>query len=172
MTVRDLYFGKLLAASLEWKLGLTLALLVSLKVIVLVAVTMIISMHTTTIRAANLLSIVSLGIFSFFGTGLIAMRVGFAVMGQTALGNGSLIFLPYLLTHTLLILPAMLFSGALGLRIGMALLDRHQACTLGQHMLWSLANFLKAVALVIVPVFAVAALIEAVLRVLLTQYVS
>jgi len=164
MTVRDLYFGKLLAAilpplcsailalgtfatshlltvpsllaaSLEWKLGLTVALLVSLKVIVLVAATMIISMHTTTIRAANLLSIVSLGIFSFFGTGLIAMRVGFAVMGQTALGNGSLIFLPYLLTHTLLILPAMLFSGALGLRIGMALRDRHQACTLGQHML-------------------------------------
>ncbi len=36
----------------------------------------------------------------------------------------------------------------------------------------SLANFLKAFALVIVPVFAVAALIEAVLRVLLTQYVS
>ena len=35
----------------------------------------------------------------------------------------------------LLILPAMLFSGAVGLRIGVALLDRRQAFTLPQHML-------------------------------------
>ena len=59
---------------------------------------------------------------------------------------------------------AMLLGGALGLRLGVAAIQRPLGFSLSQNILWSLANYVKLLFLVLLPAFVAAAGLEAVLR--------
>lgn len=118
---------------------------------------------------ASVLTPFSLGLFAFFAPGIIATRVGFAATGLLLAGAGRFTFVPYLVAHGLLTLPAMLLGGALALRLGVAVLQRPAGFSMSQNILWSLANYLKVVFLVLLPAFFVAAGVEAALRLILSR---
>ncbi len=121
---------------------------------------------------ANLFSAVSFGLFAFlvpavaFGQiGLIASRLSSRGGSWLALGDDSPLqfVLAYVLPHGLVELPTFVLSAALGLRIGAALLAPPPGFTAGQNLLWALAAFAKMWMLVLVPLIALAALIEGLL---------
>lgn len=116
-------------------------------------------------------------IFSLFGFGIFAFLVPLVAFGQIgfvaallegeggswfALGaNSPLQFvLAYVLPHGLIELPTFLFSAALGIRIGASVLSPPKPFTVGQNIIWALANYLKAWLLVLLPLVLLGALIE------------
>lgn len=68
--------------------------------------------------------------------------------------------LAYVLPHGIIELPTAILSAAMGLRVGAALLSPPPGFTVGQNILWSLAQMLKIWALVLLPLFLIAGLIE------------
>ena len=118
---------------------------------------------------SNLFSAASFGVFAFlvpavaFGqVGLFASRLAARGGGWGELGDASPLqfVLAYVVPHGLVELPAFVLSAALGLRIGAALLAPPPGFTAGQNLLWALAAFAKVWLLVLVPLIALAALIE------------
>jgi uncharacterized membrane protein SpoIIM required for sporulation len=118
---------------------------------------------------SSVLPPLSLGLFAFLAPGVVATRVGYAGAGLLAAGDGAIAFLPYLLAHGLFTLPAMALGGAVALRMGVALLQRPPGFSTGQNMLWSAANYLKVLFLVLLPAFILAAGVEAVLRLIVAR---
>ncbi|MFV9504340.1 MAG: ABC transporter permease subunit [Oscillochloridaceae bacterium umkhey_bin13] len=118
---------------------------------------------------SNLFSVFSFGLFAFavplvaFGQiGLIASRLAAQGGSWLSLDPASpLTFvLGYVVPHGIVELPTFVLSAALGLRIGAALLAAPPGFSLGQNLLWSLANFLKIWLLVLAPLIGLAAAIE------------
>ncbi len=79
-----------------------------------------------------------------------------------ALGpNSPLQFLlAYVLPHGIIELPAAILSAAMGLRVGAALLSPPPGFTVGQNILWALAQMFKIWALVLLPLFLIGSMIE------------
>ncbi len=110
---------------------------------------------------SNLLSLFCFGILAFLVPSAAFAQIGYVSAWQAAHGlSPSTFMLAYVLPHGIIELPAFILSSALGLRIGGALLYAPQGFTVGQNILWSLANFAKVFACVILPLVIVAALIE------------
>lgn len=116
---------------------------------------------------SGLISTLSFGVFSFlvpfvaFGqvaaiTALLAQRG--AEFG--AAGSPTDFLLAYVLPHGIVELPTAILGAAMGLRLGAALMKSERGISVGQNMLWSLAQYVKVWALVLVPLYLVAALIE------------
>lgn len=127
---------------------------------------------------SNLLSIFVFGAFSFlvpavafaqisFVAGALAERGG----SWTALGPDSPLqfLLGYVIPHGLIELPAAILSAALGLRIGAALLSPPTGFTVGQNIMWAVAQFFKMWALVLLPLFLAGSLIEGLVSPLIIQ---
>jgi uncharacterized membrane protein SpoIIM required for sporulation len=118
---------------------------------------------------SNILSVFSFGTFAFLVPSVAFAQIGF-VMTELAersgswleLGRGSPLtfFLVYVLPHGIIELPASILSAALGLRIGASLLSPPPGFTVGQNVLWALAQFFKVWALVLLPLFLIAGLVE------------
>ncbi|MFL5802239.1 MAG: stage II sporulation protein M [Roseiflexaceae bacterium] len=124
------------------------------------------------LRVALLSSVFSLfafGVFAFLVPAVAFAQIGFVATALGARGgswlalgaNSPLQFLlGYVLPHGIIELPTALLGAALGIRIGAALMSPPKGFSVGQNILWSLAQFFKVWALVLLPLFLVAALIE------------
>ena len=121
---------------------------------------------------ANIFSVVSFGIFAFMVPAVAFGQVSFLASRLTLRGGSWLALgalsplqfvLGYVLPHGIIELPTFILSAALGLRIGASLLAAPPGFTVGQNLLWAGANFAKLWLLVLVPLIALAALIEGLL---------
>jgi len=118
---------------------------------------------------SNVLSAFSFGLisftvptFAFFQFSFISARMAALGGSWVALGPQSPLqfLLGYVLPHGIIELPTSILSGALGLRIGVALLPPPKGFTVGQHLLWALANFLKIWLFVLLPLLFISAMVE------------
>ncbi len=125
---------------------------------------------------SNLVSAFTFGIFAFLVPAVAFAQIGFVASSLQAQGGNWLTLGPesplqfllgYVVPHGIVELPTFLLSAALGLRIGAALLAPPPGFTVGQNMLWALANFAKVWLLVLLPLVLLAALIEGLLAPLL-----
>lgn len=118
---------------------------------------------------SNLFSTFSFGTFAFLVPAVAFAQIGFVMTELAERGGTWFSFGPqsplqflivYVLPHGLIELPTAILSAALGLRIGAALLLPPAGFTVGQNILWALAQFVKIWALVLVPLFLISGLIE------------
>ncbi len=109
---------------------------------------------------SNFFAPVSFGLFSFLVPTVAAASIGYSAASTSGTGQVIPFLVGYVLPHGLIELPAAILSAALGLRIGGALLLAPKGFTIGQNILWALANFLKVWIFVLIPLFLVAGLIE------------
>lgn len=110
---------------------------------------------------SNVLSLFSFGIFAFLVPAVEFAQIGYVSGWHAAHGRSAWTYvLAYVLPHGSILLPTLVLSSALGIRIGAALLYAPPGFTIGQNILWSLANAAKVFGLVIAPLLVLAALIE------------
>lgn len=114
---------------------------------------------------AVILSLMS-SFFSFGALSLLLIALPMSVVGflagQVALaGQSGLLFLgAFILPHALLEIPATLIATAFSLRIGAMLISPPPRFTAGEALLRGLADFTKIFLLVVLPLLAVAAVVE------------
>jgi uncharacterized membrane protein SpoIIM required for sporulation len=127
-----------------------------------------------------LASLFSLGIFAFVWTAASLAQTSFVASALQARGGDWLQLggespLQYVLVHVLpqgiVEIPLLLLSTALGVRLGASVLSPPPGFTVGQNMLWSLANFARVWLLVLVPLMLLGALVEGFISPLLVQAV-
>jgi uncharacterized membrane protein SpoIIM required for sporulation/ABC-type transport system involved in multi-copper enzyme maturation permease subunit len=123
-------------------------------------------------RVALLSSVFSL--FTFGALAFLVPAVAFAQIGfvasalierggnWAALGAASPLqfLLAYVLPHGIVELPVATLGAAMGIRVGAALMSPPKGFTVGQNILWSLAQLAKVWLFVLLPLFLVAGLIE------------
>jgi uncharacterized membrane protein SpoIIM required for sporulation len=118
---------------------------------------------------SNVFSLFVFGAFAFLVPAVAFAQIGFVANSLSERGGSWLalgadsplqFLLGYVLPHGVLELPAAILSAALGLRVGVALMSPPKGFTVGQNILWSLAQFAKVWLLLLIPVFLVAGLIE------------
>ncbi len=118
---------------------------------------------------SSLLSALSFGLFAFLVPAVAFGQV--ALVTTTLAGRGTgwvlgntdspLAFLvAYILPHGIIELPVAILAAALGIRMGASLMPNQRGVSVGQNMLWALAQFIKVYVLVIVPLYLLAALLE------------
>lgn len=109
------------------------------------------------------------GAFAFLVPAVAFTQIGFVSSELVEKGGSWLALGPhsplqfllgYVLPHGIIELPAAILSAAMGLRVGAALLSPPPGFTVGQNILWSLAQMFKIWALVLLPLFLIAGLIE------------
>ncbi len=127
---------------------------------------------------SSVLSLFTFGTLAFLVPTVTFAQIGFVVSMLVQRGGDwvalapsspSQFLLAHVLPHGIVELPAMLLAAALGLRIGAALLAPPHGFTVGQNMLWSLAQFFKVWLLVLVPLFMLGSLIEGLITPLIVQ---
>jgi uncharacterized membrane protein SpoIIM required for sporulation len=118
---------------------------------------------------STLLSLLALGTFAFLvplvALGQVGLVSGVLVRqsgGWVAPGSdGALTFLlAYVVPHGSVELPTFVLSAALGIRLGAAVLAPPASFSVGQNIIWALANISKVWLLVLVPLILLASLIE------------
>lgn len=118
---------------------------------------------------SNVFSLFSFGAFAFLVPAFAFAQIRYAVSSLVAKGgswvvlgaNSPLQFLlGYVLPHGVIELPTAIVGAAMGIRIGASLMSPPKGFTVGQNILWSLAQFLKVLVLVLIPLYLVAGLIE------------
>jgi len=117
------------------------------------------------IRALTLAAL--LGLFSFGSLALVLLMVPLAIVGFLAgeaaiQGYNPLIFLTaFILPHGVVELPAAIIATAFALRLGASLISPPPGRTVGEGLLWALADFVKVFVLLVIPLLLVAAFLEA-----------
>ncbi len=124
------------------------------------------------LRVTLLSSVFSLfvfGAFSFLVPAVAFAQIGFVSStlmerggSWFALGDGSPLqfMLSYVIPHGIIELPAALLCAAMGIRIGASLMSPPKGFSVGQNILWSLAQFFKVWLLVVLPMILLGSLIE------------
>ncbi|MFO7170059.1 MAG: stage II sporulation protein M [Chloroflexota bacterium] len=116
-----------------------------------------------------LLSTFSFGLFAFLvpffafaGVSYVSGALADAGGSWAALGPTSPLqfVLGYVLPHGLVELPAAILGAALGIRIGAAVMRPPSGFSVGQNILWALAQFCKVWLLVVLPMFLVAGVLQ------------
>jgi uncharacterized membrane protein SpoIIM required for sporulation len=139
------------------------------------------SIAANNIRVAlfsNIFSLFVFGAFAFLVPAVAFAQIGFVASALNerggswlALGaNSPLQFLlAYVLPHGIIELPVAILSAAMGIRVGVALMSPPKGFTVGQNILWSLAQFAKVWLFVLIPLFLIAGLIEGLLTPLIVR---
>jgi uncharacterized membrane protein SpoIIM required for sporulation len=118
---------------------------------------------------STLLSLLALGVFAFLVPFVALWQVGLVsgVLARQSEGwlvageGGPLTFvLAYVVPHGLIELPTFVVSAALGIRLGAAVLSPPAGFSVGQNIIWTLANISKVWLLVLVPLILLAAMVE------------
>ncbi|HEU4322788.1 MAG TPA: stage II sporulation protein M [Roseiflexaceae bacterium] len=118
---------------------------------------------------SSLLSLFTFGSFAFLVPAVAFAQIGFVTSSLSARGGSWLALgdssplqfvLAYVLPHGIIELPAALLASALGIRIGASLMAPPKGFTVGQNIMWALAQFFKVWALVVLPLLLVGSLIE------------
>lgn len=113
-----------------------------------------------TILIAAILSLASCGVAALGATLILAAHISYAALWEITRTTPAQPVLLYLLPQALFTLPGIALGSALGLRIGLALLYAPRGISAGQHLLWSLANFVKVFCLILIPLFLLSAICE------------
>jgi uncharacterized membrane protein SpoIIM required for sporulation len=125
---------------------------------------------------SDVFSLFSFGAFAFLVPAVAFAQIGFVASSLAESGGSWLalgahsplqFLLGYVLPHGIFELPAALLGAALGIRVGASLMSPPKGFTVGQNILWSLAQFFKVWALVLLPLFLVAGLVEGLISPLL-----
>ncbi|HEX6291830.1 MAG TPA: stage II sporulation protein M [Herpetosiphonaceae bacterium] len=110
---------------------------------------------------SNLVSLFCFGILAFLIPAAAFAKIGYIAVWNAAHGVDPLSFaLAYVLPHGVIELPALILSSAMGIRLGASVLYAPRGFTIGQNILWSLANFAKVFLFVLLPLFVISGLIE------------
>lgn len=118
---------------------------------------------------SNMLSLFVFGSFAFLVPAVAFTQISFVVSTLIARGgnwtqlgpNSPLQFLlAYVMPHGIFELPAAILGAAMGIRIGAALMSPPDGFTVGQNILWSVAQFLKVWLLVLLPLLFIGAMVE------------
>lgn len=118
---------------------------------------------------STLFSLPTFGFFAFMVPTVAFGQVSFITSALAARGGEWLalnqssplqFLLGYVLPHGLIELPAAVLSAAMGIRIGASLLANQPGVTVGRNILWSIAQYLKVWALVLLPMFLLGSIIE------------
>lgn len=118
---------------------------------------------------SNLFSLFSFGAFAFLVPFVAFGQVGFVASTLAARGGSWLVLgsdsplqflLGYVLPHGIIELPTAILGAAMGIRIGAALMAPPKGFTVGQNILWAFAQYAKVWLLVLLPLFALGAVIE------------
>lgn len=118
---------------------------------------------------SNVFSLFVFGAFAFLVPAVAFAQISF-VAGALAERGGSWLalggdsplqfLLGYVLPHGIIELPTAILSAALGLRIGASLMAPPKGFTVGQNILWALAQWAKVWVFVLIPLFVLGGLIE------------
>ena len=112
---------------------------------------------------------VRFGAFAFLVPAVAFAQIGFVASALTERGGSWLalgadsplqFLLAYVLPHGIIELPVAILSAAMGIRVGVALMSPPKGFTVGQNILWSLAQFAKVWLFVLIPLFLIGGLIE------------
>jgi uncharacterized membrane protein SpoIIM required for sporulation len=100
--------------------------------------------------------------FAFGGIGYVASALAAAGGDWMTLGSHSPLqfVIGYVLPHGVIELPAAILGAALGIRIGAAVMAPPRGFTVGQNILWSLAQFGKVWLFVLLPMFLLAGIVQ------------
>lgn len=118
---------------------------------------------------SNVFSSFAFGIFAFLVPAVAFLQVSFIATTLyeqhgswfSLEAGGPLPFLlGYVVPHGIIELPTFILSAALGIRIGASVLSPPPGFSVGQNLLWSLANFLKVWLLLLMPLILVGSMIE------------
>ncbi len=125
---------------------------------------------------SNLLAPVSLGVFPFLVPATVFAQIGYVCgrlieRGGVGLDSPIAFLVAYLLPHGIIELPVFMISAALGLRMGAALLTAPGEFTVGENLLWAVAQAVKVWLLLIAPLVLLAALVEGLLTPLVIMWV-
>jgi uncharacterized membrane protein SpoIIM required for sporulation len=130
------------------------------------------SIAANNIRVAlfsNVFSLFVFGAFAFLVPAVAFAQIGFVASALTERGGSWLalgadsplrFLLAYVLPHGIIELPVAILSAAMGIRVGVALMSPPSGFTVGQNILWSLAQFAKVWLFVLIPLFLLGGLIE------------
>ncbi|MCG3212762.1 MAG: hypothetical protein FOGNACKC_06456 [Anaerolineae bacterium] len=111
---------------------------------------------------AALVSVFSFGALVLFLTLINLGLVSFIIAEVTAIGLNPWLFVAaFILPHGILEIPAIIIGMAFALRIGAVMMSPPDGLDVGQALLLTLANFVKILVFVIVPLLLLAATIEA-----------
>jgi stage II sporulation protein M len=111
---------------------------------------------------AGLISVFSFGALTLFLTLINMSLISFLVAQIVQMGyNPWLFFVAFILPHGFLEIPAILIGMTFALRIGAALVAPPHGMDVGQAFLLTLANFIKIMLFLIIPMLFLAAFIEA-----------
>lgn len=111
---------------------------------------------------AGVVSVFSFGVLSLLLTLVNAGLVSFLIAQIVALGYNPWLFTTtFILPHGILEIPAVLLAMTFALRIGAALISPPHDLDVGQGLILTLANFVKVMLFLIIPLLLLAAFIEA-----------
>lgn len=114
-----------------------------------------------TLLIAALLSLLSLGVSALAVLALPVALVGYLTANVMAAGQNSLQFLmAFILPHGVVELLAVVLASAFAVRIGAALLGPSHGMTASEGVLLALADFVRVFLLVVLPLLALAAVLE------------
>ncbi len=117
----------------------------------------------------NVRSLLLAGLLAIFSFGALAVTllmaplvIIFFFVAQAAQAgyDPMLFFAVFVLPHGVLELPAAIMATALAMRLGATFMSPPQGTTVGEGWLWALADFVKAFVALVVPLLALAAMIE------------
>lgn len=110
---------------------------------------------------SNLVSLFCFGIMAFLVPATEFAKLGYVSAWNIFHGVNPWTFaLANILPHGVIELPALILSAALGIRLGASVLYSPRGFTIGQNILWSLANFAKVFVFVLLPLFLLSGVIE------------
>lgn len=121
----------------------------------------ILSHNVRSLLAAGLLAILSFGSLAIVLLMIPISLIGFLTVQVTHAGYSPLVFLStFILPHGIIELPAAILATAAAVRLGASIVAPPAGMTVGQSWLQALAHFLKIFVLIVLPLLAVAAVIE------------
>ena len=111
----------------------------------------------------GMVSTFSFGFFAFLVPLIAFFSVSYGATwaaNHAVVGGGWGFVLGYALPHGLIELPTAMLAAALGLRIGAAMVKVPPTYSVGRHLLWALAMYLKMFVFVLMPLLLLASIIE------------
>jgi uncharacterized membrane protein SpoIIM required for sporulation/ABC-type transport system involved in multi-copper enzyme maturation permease subunit len=121
----------------------------------------ILSHNVLSLLAAGALAMVSFGALAILLLMVPLALIGFLTVEVAMAGYSPLIFLgTFILPHGIVEMPAAIIATAAAVRLGMSIVAPPPGLTVGQSWLRALAHFVKLFVLVVLPLLALAALIE------------
>jgi uncharacterized membrane protein SpoIIM required for sporulation/ABC-type transport system involved in multi-copper enzyme maturation permease subunit len=110
---------------------------------------------------SSLLSSLAFGVFAFLVPTVAFAQIGYVAGWLVQHGGDPWAFvLAYVLPHGMVELPTAILGSAMGLRIGASIVAAPAGFSVGENLLWAIANFFKLLVLLLLPLFLLAALIE------------